>query len=525
MTANHLVDMNDTASWLSGLCDRNQLEEDIWRLEHGWFGPHYMPQSPGKGLLLVGLRSGLEAALALKNCPQAKVVAINKRDSIVARPLVRALKDLGEDRISFGFVEEWNDRWSAVDVVRFDRAHWRDDCADQIITRVRPRTLVGEAPMIGSVSAGRLLRKLRGAIDQHYLRIAETSVVLSGASPVEIAVSVIVPAYGVEQYIDRCLESLTSQTLERIEIIVVDDGSKDQSGVIADAWQARAPGKVRVIHQANTGCAGARMTGLRAAQGEYVAFVDADDWVSPRMLERLHTAAAVHRAEITQCGYFEAYEDGKRVEVIDCNRNISPVEGDWGMVLEQPFAYLPGRPTIWRRLYRRDFLANCGAEFPVHLPRFDDLPFQFITLASVRRMVVLPEAHYFYNSQRPGQDISVRDSRLFVHFPIFDWLGRRTREWATPSIEKYLARAELNTHIWALQVLASDLKANYRRQAAIQFLRRRPALSLRALYGVCIQHSHAAFWFLIRSVVLSLFGPPKRPIRDTTLRGSGLDSD
>src|SRR5262249_52777124 len=90
-------------------------------------------------------------------------------------------------------------------------------------------------------------------------------------------VSIVVPAYGVAQYLPQCIESLVNQSIGSKEIIIVDDGSIDGSGAIADSWANRYP-CVRVIHKTNGGCASARSAGLHAAKGEFIGFVDGDDW-------------------------------------------------------------------------------------------------------------------------------------------------------------------------------------------------------------------------------------------------------
>ena len=98
-------------------------------------------------------------------------------------------------------------------------------------------------------------------------------------------VSVIVPVYGVEPYLSACVDSILTQTHRELEVILIDDGSPDQCGMICDAYAAR-DSRVRVIHQANAGAANAKNTGLDAAGGEYIAFADSDDWVESDWIEK-----------------------------------------------------------------------------------------------------------------------------------------------------------------------------------------------------------------------------------------------
>ena len=108
--------------------------------------------------------------------------------------------------------------------------------------------------------------------------------------PGENQISVIVPVYNVEGYLARCVDSILGQTYENLEVILVDDGSRDGSGALCDAF-ARQDHRVKVIHKPNGGLSSARNTGIDAAQGEYLAFVDSDDWLEPdayaQMLARM----------------------------------------------------------------------------------------------------------------------------------------------------------------------------------------------------------------------------------------------
>jgi len=521
MTAVNVIGLREAVASLRSVgVPEAELKEDIARIEHGWFGAHYIPQCSGRGLLLGGLRSGLEAALALEASPCCRVEVVLSQKIKHHRKVVKHLGKLGGERFKASRWKDWQPGRHPFDMVRIDAEEWEDKRALKLLRSTRPRVFVGEATLDRPAAAAKFMRELRDSGCEYLVRLKNSGVILSEAKSVDIDVSVVVPAYGVEMYIERCLESLERQTLARIEIIVVDDGSTDRSGEIADEWARRHPDRIRTIHRPNGGCAAARMTGLAAANGEYIAFVDADDWVKPEMMERLHTAAVLHRAEIAQCGYVEVFADGDRNEVIDCHHDPDAPESAWGSLVDDPQAYLTGRPTIWRRLYRRDFLLRSGAQFPEHLPRFDDLPFQFVTHGKVRRLVVIPEAHYFYESGRSGQDTAVRDTRLFVHFPIFEWLAEATREWTTPEIEAKLALAELNTHLWTLLIINDDLKLAYRRQAAALFLRNRQHLSFLGLVRICWNRGYRGLKFLLVCLIMAVLGKPRTVVVDSTLRTS-----
>lgn len=123
-------------------------------------------------------------------------------------------------------------------------------------------------------------------------------------------ISVIVPVYKVEDYLERCVESIRNQTYPNLEIILVDDGSPDNSGAMCDAY-AREDSRIRVIHKINGGLSSARNAGLTIAKGDYIGFVDSDDWVEPDMYETMYGLIEEHKAQISACGLQCDFSDGK----------------------------------------------------------------------------------------------------------------------------------------------------------------------------------------------------------------------
>lgn len=121
----------------------------------------------------------------------------------------------------------------------------------------------------------------------------------------EELISVIVPVYNVESYLDRCISSIVQQTYQNLEIILVDDGSTDRSGAICDAWQQKDK-RIRVIHKKNGGVSSSRNTGMEQAQGRFWGFVDSDDYIAPDMYEYLYN----HRVDggVCACGFIEVEE-------------------------------------------------------------------------------------------------------------------------------------------------------------------------------------------------------------------------
>ncbi|MBP1967061.1 glycosyltransferase family 2 protein [Paenibacillus aceris] len=180
-------------------------------------------------------------------------------------------------------------------------------------------------------------------------------------------ISIIVPIYNVEPYLQRCVDSILSQTLNDIEIILVNDGSTDLSGVIADKYALKDP-RVIVVHKRNEGQSSARNAGLEISNGEYIGFIDSDDWVDPEMFEGLYKAAKESQADISVCGRLVYSEKGileGRVELPEKIFDFTKT-GLEEYVLDS-FLF-PHTPSVCNKLYKRNLI-----EFN-HL-RFEDTKF------------------------------------------------------------------------------------------------------------------------------------------------------
>ncbi len=167
------------------------------------------------------------------------------------------------------------------------------------------------------------------------------------------AVSVIVPVYGVEKFLPACLASLQAQTFTDYELILVDDGSPDGCGALCDAWAAAHP-NAAVIHQKNQGLSGARNTGIAAAKGRYLAFIDSDDLVRPAFLQALYEACEQSGADMALCGVEDVAEDASPLPEPALSL---PKAGCYaGCALLEQF-YAPGAQSYtvaWNKLYRRE---------------------------------------------------------------------------------------------------------------------------------------------------------------------------
>lgn len=167
-------------------------------------------------------------------------------------------------------------------------------------------------------------------------------------------ISVIVPIYDVEQYICRCVDSIIAQTYKHLEIILVDDGSTDNCPQICDEY-AKKDSRIRVIHKKNGGLSDARNAGMDVATGEYISFIDSDDYVSNDFIETLYNAAISENSDIVECSvvkfyedeHFDEYKDDLKIASFNTEESLSK------LIAENPF-----KQHVWNKLYKADLVLD-----------------------------------------------------------------------------------------------------------------------------------------------------------------------
>lgn len=208
----------------------------------------------------------------------------------------------------------------------------------------------------------------------------------------EVKVSIIVPVYNVEKYLVTCMESMVNQTLEEIEIIVVNDGSPDNSIVILEEYERKYPHKVRVFTTENRGVSHARNYGLDLAVGEYVMFVDSDDFIELDMAQKLYSKAITDHNDLVLCARNNVYEVEGKTELRKKEMKIFSVNQNYKMS-ERKFEMAHVSPFPWDKLFKRSLLE--GIRFPEGI-RFEDLVVAFEVVSIAESIGVVPEPLYNY---------------------------------------------------------------------------------------------------------------------------------
>lgn len=215
-------------------------------------------------------------------------------------------------------------------------------------------------------------------------------------------VSIIVPVYNVKSYVGECVESLCRQTYTNLEILLVDDGSTDGSGEVCDEYAGRDE-RIRVIHQANRGLSGARNMGLDDVQGEYIAFVDSDDLVSPNYIETLYELLMKYEADIAACAYIKVTTEQLadiREKVLSLD-NVKEICMPSVKLLKQWHGKYKQQETVaWNKLYCRELW---NGRRKIRFPEgrnHEDVLISHLVVQGAKTIVLTTEILYFYRIRK-----------------------------------------------------------------------------------------------------------------------------
>lgn len=203
-------------------------------------------------------------------------------------------------------------------------------------------------------------------------------------------ISVIIPIYKAEKYICWCLDSVLAQTYKDFEVILVDDGSPDNCPQICDEY-VKKDIRVKVIHQKNGGAAAARNTGLDNADGEYISFIDADDWLEPNMLEKLVGIAEQNQADIVKCGFNDV--SANKIDICTFKEQKTYTCQQQGDLLKRGCHGGILWSAFWNGIYRKDIIGN--SRIPTGFINEDNY-FNPMMVYNAQKVIVIPDVLYNY---------------------------------------------------------------------------------------------------------------------------------
>lgn len=220
-----------------------------------------------------------------------------------------------------------------------------------------------------------------------------------------IKVSIVVPVYNVEKYINRCVNSLVNQTIQDIEIILVDDGSPDNCPSICDSW-AKEYSHIKVVHKKNGGLSSARNAGLKIASGKYVGFVDSDDDVEIDMFKKMYITAEENHVDFVMCDYMRILNDKKYIKslnidtgVYDKNKIIKDIYPQ--LIMRNDVDYGP-LLSVWHCLYSREFLLRNNLVFDEDVRWSEDNIFSSIVGFNANKFYYMKNEALYHYYLNPG---------------------------------------------------------------------------------------------------------------------------
>jgi glycosyltransferase involved in cell wall biosynthesis len=274
-------------------------------------------------------------------------------------------------------------------------------------------------------------------------------------------ISVIVPVYNAERYLHKCLDSIINQTYTQLEIILVDDGSPDNCGSICDDY-AKKDDRIKVIHQKNKGISCARNSGLNQAIGDYIGFVDSDDWIHEKMYETLITQALLNKSDLTSCVIKNSSDITKPAE----SENLRPIILDKKELLYNYFSfgfYIP------RNLYSKKLITDF--KFDENIKFVEDMFFSINIIEKVDNGVFIEFPFYIYNDNNDMSLTRVRyNKNTFLSLDANIYIQRKVNKIFPNDIElhNFIKERIMGNCLYHLQNLYLNKNANLDQDGAMK---------------------------------------------------------
>lgn len=201
-------------------------------------------------------------------------------------------------------------------------------------------------------------------------------------------ISIIIPVYKVEKYLEKCIESVLNQTYKKLQIILVDDGSPDNCGDICDRY-AKMDERIEVIHKENGGLSDARNAGLKVVRGEYIGFIDSDDYVSKEMFENMYNTLISNNADVSICNFYTVIDDKNIIKNEDNGIEIyNKLE-----ILKEVLLDKKIQSYAWNKLYKKELFKDI--EYPVG-KKYEDIGTTFYILEKCNKVAASGRPEYYY---------------------------------------------------------------------------------------------------------------------------------
>ena len=259
-------------------------------------------------------------------------------------------------------------------------------------------------------------------------------------------ISIIVPVYNIENYLDKCIKSLVNQTYENLEILLIDDGSTDCSGQKCDEW-AQKDSRIQVIHKPNGGVSAARNRGLKEAKGEYIGFVDGDDYIDKHMYEQMYQCLCETKAEACFCNIYYAKDD----EVLsESELNFEKVNLK-KIVMQTMFEKNNQNFPVWNKLMKKECIETI--QFDETIKIYEDGLFNLECLDKIEKIAFVKEHFYYYVVSRKNS--ALHEFNIEKHVTVLDAMIKMNHILAKNQIEaRFLQQADFIGKVYLYEQIA-----------------------------------------------------------------------
>ncbi len=248
-------------------------------------------------------------------------------------------------------------------------------------------------------------------------------------------ISIIIPVYKVEKYLEKCIQSVINQTYENLQIILVDDGSPDNCGKICDEY-AQKDHRIEVIHKSNGGLSDARNKGLEIAKGEYIGFVDSDDYIESDMYEVLYNLLKQYNVDVSICNFYTVSQG--KIAIKNADNGIK--EYNRIEILKEILLDNDIQSYAWNKLYKRELFGEI--KYPVG-KKYEDIGTTFYLLEKCNKVVVTGKPEYYYINRQGSIVNNVTESTITDYIELimqrYDYIEENIKELSSYN-KNYLKR-------------------------------------------------------------------------------------
>ena len=272
-------------------------------------------------------------------------------------------------------------------------------------------------------------------------------------------ISLIIPVYNVEEYLDRCINSVVKQTYSNLEIILINDGSTDKSGYLCDVWKEK-DSRIIVIHKnRNEGLSAARNSGLDRSSGEYIGFVDSDDWIATDMYELLYAMLVENNADISHCSYKKVLSEKNLFSDTDIENKMLLDNFD-GMKEFLSFNHFI--LSVWNKLYKRELISDI--RFEVGRMFAEDIHFNFFAFMRAKKTIYINKPKYYY-FQRNNSILSDSFSKKNLDIIYFsDLLVQMTKKYYIKLLPFAIKKDIIENILMIISITKHKKKEEYRHE-------------------------------------------------------------